>query len=232
MAAAASALGGAITRNPLAAGGSAALLVATVYVAANALWYQPHAHRGAFFATRDFVRAAIGTPETREPETTFVIERPAQPAPAPVSDPTIAKVQEILASLKFYDGKVDGLSGPATARAIARYRGTVGLSASGGVDGDLLVQLGLQPTTAGIAPAPAPRPKASADGGEVDRTALIRKVQAGLKEFGNSGIEIDGVAGPRTKTAVREFQSFFGLTATGEPDEALLAKMREIGVFD
>jgi peptidoglycan hydrolase-like protein with peptidoglycan-binding domain len=58
----------------------------------------------------------------------------------------------------------------------------------------------------------------------------IVRIQAGLKAFGNDGIELDGVVGARTRSAIREFQSLFGLPLTGEPDEALYAKMREIGL--
>ena len=45
------------SRNPALAGGATAFLVALSFVSANALWYQPYAHSGAFFATRDFSRA-------------------------------------------------------------------------------------------------------------------------------------------------------------------------------
>jgi len=62
--------------------------------------------------------------------------------------------------------------------------------------------------------------------------ALVRRVQAALRAFGNDDIEIDGVAGPRTRAAIREFQSLFGLPETGEPDREVYAKMREIGLAD
>lgn len=232
LAVATAAAGGAITRNPVATGASTALIVATVYVAANALWYQPHAHRGALFATRDYVRDVTQGPVHAEPETTFVIERPV--APAPVADPTLAKVQRILAELNFYEGKVDGIPGPATSRAIAGYRSKLGLSPSAGIDDELLVQLGVLPTTSGIAPIPAPRATVAteAPAGTVDGTALVRKIQAGLRQFGNSGIDIDGVVGQKTRTGIREFQTTFGLKATGEADEAVYARMREMGLVD
>ncbi|MFI0847704.1 peptidoglycan-binding protein [Mesorhizobium sp. IMUNJ 23232] len=268
----ASALGSMIARNPVIAGGSTAFLVAFCYVSANAIWYQPHAHRGAFFPTRDFVRQSdAGQPA--EPETTFLIERPqepegrsalapAAPRPAPVADATTARVQGILKELGFYDGAVDGLSGPATAKAIETYRGKVGLAAAQGVDEELLVQLGIEPTTAGITPSPAPRkaeqqaaakpaqqqakaeqptakPMPAAkpdpavakadDAAKTELASLTKKVQAGLKAFGNAGIDVDGVNGGKTRNAIREFQSIFGLKVTGEPDQALYKKMRELG---
>ena len=40
-------------------------------------------------------------------------------------------------------------------------------------------------------------------------------------------MEIDGVIGAKTRAAIREFQSLFGLPVTGEPDQKLYAKMRE-----
>ncbi|PSJ51082.1 peptidoglycan-binding domain-containing protein [Kumtagia ephedrae] len=222
-----SAVGALIARNPVVAGGSTAFLVALFYVSANAIWYQPHIHRGAFFPTRDFVRSAeVPVPE---PETTFVIERPAEASsrPSPAMETTTAKVQGVLKELGFYSGAVDGLSGPATSRAIEAYRAKVGLTVSDAIDEDLLTQLGLEPTTAGIRPSPAPR---AAEPPRTDHAALTKKVQAGLKAFGNDGIDLDGIPGARTKAAIREFQSIFGLPVTGEPDETVHAKMREIGL--
>ena len=64
------------------------------------------------------------------------------------------------------------------------------------------------------------------------RDERIAKVQAGLKEFGNDAIEIDGVMGARTEAAIREFQSLFGLAVTGEADQAVYAKMKEIGLVE
>jgi peptidoglycan hydrolase-like protein with peptidoglycan-binding domain len=58
----------------------------------------------------------------------------------------------------------------------------------------------------------------------------IVKIQAGLKAFGNDDMQLDGVVGARTKAAIKEFQSLFGLPQTGEPDEIVYVKMREIGL--
>jgi peptidoglycan hydrolase-like protein with peptidoglycan-binding domain len=38
------------------------------------------------------------------------------------------------------------------------------------------------------------------------------------------------MVGTKTRNAIKEFQSLFGLAVTGEPDEELYAKMREIGL--
>ena len=56
------------------------------------------------------------------------------------------------------------------------------------------------------------------------------RIQAGLKAFGNDDIEIDGVVGAKTRSAIQEFQALFGLPETGDPDPAVDAKMQEIGL--
>ncbi|MCA0029659.1 peptidoglycan-binding protein [Mesorhizobium sp. B263B2A] len=248
------AVGGMISRNPVLVGGSTAFLVTLFYVSANALWYQPFPHAGAFFATRSFQ----GFPHTAtdEPETTINIVRP-NAAPAPIKgDPVVEQVQGILKDLDFYSGTVDGISGPNTRKAIEAYQQKVGLNASGEIDAMLLDQLGATPKTAAV-PKPQPRPDTSAavpvslqtgsgqtssgqaDSGQNDvetNAALqgpdprIVKIQAGLKAFGNDDMQLDGVVGARTKAAIKEFQSLFGLPQTGEPDEIVYVKMREIGL--
>lgn len=230
-----------ISRNPVLVGGSTAFLVTLFYVSANALWYQPFPHAGAFFATRSmesFSRAG-----SDEPETTINIVRPG-----PVkSDPVVEQVQGILKDLDFYSGTVDGLSGPNTRKAIQAYQQKVGLPETGEIDAVLLDQLGAKQTTAGI-PHPVPRPvdmaaapaaapatapvaiPVSAPASAQAPDARIVKIQAGLKAFGNDDMQLDGVVGARTKAAIKEFQSLFGLPQTGEPDEVVYVKMREIGL--
>ncbi|MCA0023620.1 MULTISPECIES: peptidoglycan-binding protein [unclassified Mesorhizobium] len=229
------AIGGMISRNPVLAGGSTAFLVTLFYVSANALWYQPFPHAGAFFATRSMQ----GVPHAAadEPETTFNIVRP-DTAPAPVKgDPVVEQVQGILKDLDFYAGTVDGISGPNTRKAIQAYQQKVGLNTSGEIDALLLDQLGATPKTAAV-PKPQPRPEVSqavpvslqTDTASQAPDPRIVKIQAGLKAFGNDDMQLDGVVGARTKAAIKEFQSLFGLPQTGEPDELVYVKMREIGL--
>ncbi|RWF77171.1 MAG: peptidoglycan-binding protein [Mesorhizobium sp.] len=230
------AVGSLISRNPVLVGGSTAFLVTLFYVSANALWYQPFPHAGAFFATRSiegFPRAGAN-----EPETTINIVRPGS---APIkSDPVVEQIQGILKDLDFYSGTVDGISGPNTRKAIQAYQQKVGLNASGEIDSVLLDQLGATPTASTVVPHPAPRPddmaaipvsaSAPADAPAQAPDARIIKIQAGLKAFGNDDMQLDGVVGARTKAAIKEFQSLFGLPETGEPDEVVYVKMREIGL--
>jgi peptidoglycan hydrolase-like protein with peptidoglycan-binding domain len=235
------AVGQLIASNPVLVGGSTAFLVTLFYVSANALWYQPFPHSSAFFATRSIENFPHAVSD--EPETTINIVRQAPPARP---DPIVQQVQGILKDLNFYDGTVDGLTGPATRKAIQAYQLKVGLPGSGEIDGALLDQLGARQTTAAI-PHPAPRPadvaaavasakpsvipvSAPADGATQSPDARIVKIQAGLKAFGNNDMQLDGKVGARTKAAIKEFQALFGLPETGEPDEAVYVKMHEIGL--
>jgi peptidoglycan hydrolase-like protein with peptidoglycan-binding domain len=219
-----------MARNPALVGGSTAFLVALSFVSANALWYQPFAHPDAFFPTRSMQRVVA---EPVVSETTIRIERPEPPPPQ--GDPTTKAVQAVLKELNLYHGTVDGLSGPNTRRAIEAYQKTVGLPVTGIIDDSLLIQLDTN-TTAGIKPEPRPadiavaaeEPSPERFKGE-DSTAAdrVRQIQAGLREFGNKDIEVDGRLGSRTRSAIKEFQALFGLKKTGEPDEAVYAKMKK-----
>lgn len=229
--------GAMISDNPVMVGGATAFLVTFFFVSANALWYQPFPHTTAFFTTRG-ITGAFAPPQIDEPETTINIERPQTPAiPTPAAptagDPVVKQVQGILKDLNFYAGAVDGLQGPNTRKAIADYQRKIGLVASGEIDGTLLTQLGATQTTASVVPKPAPRADVTNAIPAPTPTALdarIVKIQAGLKAFGNDGIQLDGVVGAQTSAAIREFQSLFGLPVTGQPDEVVYAKMREIGL--
>jgi len=232
---------GLIARNPTLVGGLTAFLVALSFVSANALWYQPYAHSGAFFATRDFMRpgAPAATEETTG-ETTILIERPEQPAPVIEGDPMVKKVQQTLRDLNFYGGDVDGLYGPNTREAIASYQSKMGLAVTGAVDDTLLDQLGTGSVkSVSVKPAalPTPAPREAVATAPAAATAPVRddriaKVQAGLQEFGNEAIEADGLMGAKTEAAIREFQSLFGLPETGKADQEVYAKMKEIGLIN
>lgn len=204
------------------------------------------------------MESGVASQEAAATETIIRIEKegeesaPEAAAAVPVpGDPTVRTVQRILSDLKLYSGPVDGLTGPQTKAAIGAYQKMVGLEITGGIDGRLLEQLGSSapaeqvslpdeaptpaPTVADIiqktASAPVPGTDAMPTSSAVQKPdPMVLRIQAGLKAFGNDGIEVDGVVGGKTRAAIREFQSLFGLPETGEPDERLYAKMQEIGL--
>ena len=240
-------------RNPVAVGGSTAFLVSLAFVSANALFYQPQMHPSAFVSTRALATrpAEDAAPEHPHPEAaprqeirqvlqeeraSGEVEPDATGSVPERGDATVRAVQAVLSDLSLYSGPIDGMAGPQTNAAVETYRRIVGLEPGNAIDSALLHQLGLD-GSAPASSAAADEAEARSSDGAVQTASteqgsnVIRRVQAGLKAFGNDGIEIDGVLGERTKEAIREFQSLFGLPVTGEPDEALVTKMREIGLI-
>ena len=248
------AAGAAIAANPVMVGGATAFAIAFSYVSANALWYQPSSHKNAFFATRAVVSAqrpgeAVLLPPDPAPQTIVRFE----PEPDVAGDPLVAQVQRSLMELRLYAGPVDGLTGPQTQSAVKDYQRILGLPQTGIIDERLLETMGSGGATrpaddaampAGLpvpASVPMPQPRAGTalagvSGETVAATSApladpkVALVQAGLRAFGNDGIEIDGIVGERTRRAIIEFQALFGLPQTGEVDNALQAKMRDVGL--
>jgi peptidoglycan hydrolase-like protein with peptidoglycan-binding domain len=56
---------------------------------------------------------------------------------------------------------------------------------------------------------------------------LVRSVQEMLQREGLDVGPIDGILGPRTAAALREFQQQRGLARSGEPDEATLRELNK-----
>lgn len=189
--------------------------------------------------------------------TTAQVSKPAAIDPQKVR---VRLVQTVLSDLSIYQGKVDGLSGPQTRAAIKKYQTILGLEASGKIDGVLMAQLtGAAPartqiarnkivesqvdpslTVAAIKPTPRPTPKDNVaeiiQGGSSATSAydktMIKQLQAGLKQFDNPDIVVDGVQGSQTTAALKLFQETFHLKVTGEPDKAVFQKMRDLGYIN
>jgi len=62
---------------------------------------------------------------------------------------------------------------------------------------------------------------------EADRQALVKKIQTLLAEQGYDPGPVDGVAGPRTLQAVRQFQHKVGEPETGQIDTGLVALLTD-----
>jgi peptidoglycan hydrolase-like protein with peptidoglycan-binding domain len=270
-----------ISENPALAGSSVAFAVVMFYVSTNALYYQPYRHKDALFSTRsmqsyvapDLPKPMASLTDKDGGTQSFKVTRETAMAPArQLSDPTLADIQTALAQLKMYSGSVDGLAGPKTRAAIAKFQQEAGLEPTGEIDPLLLDAIRTASIPAEKIPAPvmknnkakaqvkqvavqempqeteqktAQRPvqkpvKVSAEimpeqtasavsGGGLENAELLR-LQAGLKAFGNGDIDVDGKIGGKTRDAIREFQTLFQLSVSGEPNREVLEKLQEIGL--
>jgi hypothetical protein len=61
----------------------------------------------------------------------------------PVKDPTVSAVQTDLTQQGYFNGPIDGIYGPATRDAVAKYQMTKGLDVTGSLSPDTLRSLGL-----------------------------------------------------------------------------------------
>lgn len=231
--AAAQRAGAFVSENPALVGGTTAFAVAMFFFSSNALWYQPNAHRDAFFQTRplDAYKAPV-PPKIHSKlgggkEDVFKIVKDAEPT----ADPVVRDIQSALQEMAMYDGTVDGVAGPKTLAAIRAFQKRAGLEPNGKAGAPLLDAI----RTASV---PAPKLKVvkpAAEAQELPAAAAkspasdIARIQAALKLHGHDGIEADGIAGAKTREAIRAFQAKLKMTVTGEPDAALLQLMIKQG---
>lgn len=77
-----------------------------------------------------------------------------------------------------------------------------------------------------VAPAaPPPVQQANFDPG------LVMEIQRGLSNMAYKNIRIDGVPGEDTRAAIRRFERHYQLPETGEPNAAVLKKLKAIGAL-
>ena len=240
--------GAKIAENPAVVGSSVAFAVVMFFVSSNALFYQPFKHDDALFATRSM--ETYVAPALPKPVSLNSIKSGANTAKNPGSiametgrprDIQLIDIQSALAKMKLYDGTVDGVAGPKTKAAIQQFQVQAGLEPTGTIDPLLIDAIRTASIPAEKIPAPVlrdPMPELDEESAENAESASdsglndaeIRKIQAGLKAFGDSGIEIDGKIGTKTKIAIEEFQRLFQLEQTGIADRNTLSKMQELGL--
>lgn len=80
--------------------------------------------------------------------------------------------------------------------------------------------------------AAAPSPERRPADGPVFSEDDIKRLQTGLRLFGNEGLDADGRLGPATRRAISEFQDIMRLEVTGLPDERVFDELRRQGFIN
>lgn len=75
---------------------------------------------------------------------------------------------------------------------------------------------------------PKPKSQATQTASNAKSSSKVLKIQQGLARS-YPGIAVNGVAGPETKAAIRNFEKNYNMPVTGEPSDALLKKMKDVG---
>ncbi len=190
--------------------------------------------------------------ERSDPQSTASI--PA--TPNPLRNDTVFRLQQAMRAGGLYQGQADGVAGPQTQKAIKIYQIQAGMRPTGEPGDDLLVHVLLSnlavvpmPRARPVPPAPAV-PRAGAAPSQiwvrsqsvsaeppVKRQApdpladLVVNIQKGLSNIAYSDVEVDGVVGQQTSTAIAHFQKHYRLPVTGKPDKMVLEKLKEIGAL-
>ncbi|WPE19411.1 peptidoglycan-binding domain-containing protein [Shinella zoogloeoides] len=204
-----SALGGLAARHPGVIGGVSAFVVVFSFVAANALWYQPGGHPSPFLKTRSADNSLGFTATRPEPhdQTTFVIERLEEGEALPeVTDVTPAErpFDEVASLIEKQPATAAGTQASAKDEADPVAAAILRAEADPGV------------TSAVARPAPS---------------ELVMQIQKGLSNIAYADIAVDGLIGEKTRTAIRHFEKHYRLPVTGEPNEHVLAKLKDIGAL-
>jgi peptidoglycan hydrolase-like protein with peptidoglycan-binding domain len=189
------------------------LIMIGATIAFNALFMQQAPHPAPFYVTRD---AAIDAGQ------------PVAPAKA-----KIRSVQTGLKKLGYYSGAVDGIAGPETEMAITRFERAARLAVTGRADEALLAKLNhaltpqVQAQHHGVAESTGPA-KAKAPPPD----PMVAVIQKALSDAAYGPLTSDGIMGRWTIDAISRFQLDQGMTVTGAIDDALIARLIEIGAMD
>jgi peptidoglycan hydrolase-like protein with peptidoglycan-binding domain len=166
-------------------------------------------------------------------------EVPIQEAP-PLARQALVDLQWQLALHGYDPGPADGNPGPRTTAAIRHYQADAGLPVDGAPTEAVLdhLQYTVPAVRNAAAPVPAvrratvvqpvvPGPLDSLDPGL--RRIYVVGIQEELKLRGYNPGPVDGVAGRRTREAIRRYQAAAGLPVDGQPSPALLNHLKFVG---
>jgi peptidoglycan hydrolase-like protein with peptidoglycan-binding domain len=172
----------------------------------------------------------------------------------------VIDIQKELVRRGLYNGAPDGVIGPRTSAAILFFEETVDMPQKGDATPAVLAALKTDAVGPSTIPAEKPREDVTSKAAAEDPVAaairsaeksiktaptpakqlpsaelmsvdLVLKIQKGLSNMAYANVGVDGVAGEQTRTAIRHFQKHYNLPENGEPSEAVLKKLKEIGAL-
>lgn len=206
--------------------------VGSLAVLVNALFLQSGPHPAPLF------KAPLAAGEPTNTVVAVPRPRPADPAPARVETPALARtpaeimsdVQRELARRGFYDGSIDGVHGPKTDSAIRDFEQAAGLKPSLQVNEALLqmiVKSSIEaPRAAAAAAPPAAAPARNDAIGELLAPARrVIALQRALAQYGYGQIRPTGIVDPETRAAIEKFERERKLPVTGQPSDRLAREL-------
>jgi peptidoglycan hydrolase-like protein with peptidoglycan-binding domain len=167
----------------------------------------------------------------------------------------VGKIQQALADRQFYAGPVDGRMGQATMAAIQAFQAATGAPLTGEASPELLASIEATSRNAvaiprsrpgdwtpsedsevariisASVPASVPMPVPAPEPAKAAPPKLVARIQTGLRNIAYSDVAVDGIAGEKTKAAIRNFEQNYRLPVTGEPSQRVLDKLIAIGAL-
>ena len=197
-------IAGLAARHPSTVGGACAFIVVFSFVAANALWYQPGGHPAPFLKMRSADNSLGFTATQPEPNdvTTFVIERAEEGQPLP-------EVTDVTPGERPFDE---------VAKVIESKPAKAGAQDDVDAVAAAIMEAEADPGVTSAVAKPAP-------------SEMVMKIQKGLSNIAYADIAVDGLIGEKTRTAIRHFEKHYRLPVTGQPNELVLAKLKDIGAL-
>ncbi|WHO72292.1 peptidoglycan-binding domain-containing protein [Rhizobium sp. BT03] len=198
--------------------------------------------------------------ERPEDAATTTNATPAPAAPGQQPSQLVMDIQQQLVRRGLYNGIPDGIIGPRTSAAILFFEETVGMAQTGDPTPEVLAALQTDasgPSTVPMEKPPedvsskaaaedpvaeairsaeksvktAPSAAKQVPSSEITNVDLVLKIQKGLSNMAYANVGVDGVAGEQTRAAIRHFQKHYNLPENGEPTQAVLKKLKEIGAI-
>ncbi len=182
---------------------------------------------------------------TGVPRPAFPPLPPAPPATEPSGWPKattdqIRVIQQALVDLKLLRDKPDGTLGPMTRSAIRAFQRSVSMRETGEPTVDVFAALqdatrtdaakseSADKAQAAKADMPASSPDAALDVWPSATADQVKVIQTLLRDLNFSREAPDGVLGPATRAAIRDYERSLGLAQTGEPSKTLFDSLKEM----
>lgn len=237
----------------LCAGATLSLVViSSIFV--NAAFYQPGKHPSPLFSTRNVnTQMQVNVPRTKIASNSGTQtesgsqkrSRKSNTLSLPEkSEELLREVQTALSVRGYYTGKLDGVYGSRTKKAITSFQSDHSLEQNGSASVRLLTQI-LMSASASPEEVPVPKQKelahrpskvktiqvSRAVEPETPSDGLVARIQSGLRNYGYDDLKVDGKMGQQTATAIQRFQLDYGMKITGEPSKQVLKKLSDIGAY-
>ena len=175
---------------------------------------------------------------------------PPLPPAAPASEPPgwpkatsdqIRVIQQALVDLRLLRDKPDGALGPMTRNAIRAFQRSLSMRETGDPTVDVFVALqdAIKSDTAKAEPAdkaqaakadapPATAAEPTTDAWPSTPVDQVKAIQTLLRNLNFSREAPDGVLGPATRAAIRDYERSLGVAQTGEPSKTLFDSLKEM----